>query len=108
MMMLLFYKANLMNFTNGLSNGNVLSISNKKTNIMLISLHNNASNGFRFYIGGSPVNTVDKMKDLGVTVDSRLRFTMHINQIVARAFVRANLLYKFLLRETRPHLYMLL
>jgi hypothetical protein len=78
-----------------------LSISNKKTNIMLISLHNNASNDFRFYIGGSPVNTVDKMKDLGVTVDSRLRFTMHINQIVARAFVRANLLYKcFTSRDT--------
>ena len=78
-----------------------LRISNKKTNIMLISLHSDTNNDLRYYIGGNAVNTVDKMKDLGVIVDSRLRFTTHINQIVARAFVTVNLLYKcFTSRDT--------
>jgi hypothetical protein len=86
-----------------------LSISNKKTNIMLISLHNNASNDFRFYIGGSPVNTVDKMKDLGVTVDSRLRFTICILiRLLPVHLLELICCINVLLRETRPHLCMLL
>ena len=37
---------------------------------------------------------VDKVKYLGVVVDSRLKFDAHIHQTVARAFVRANLIHK--------------
>jgi hypothetical protein len=78
-----------------------LSISHKKTNIMLISLHNTTSNNMQFYIGDNAVHMVGEVKDLGVALDNRLRFATHINQIVARAFVRTNLLFKcFTSRDT--------
>ena len=34
------------------------------------------------------------MRDLGVIVDSQLTFNAHVNQVVARAFVRTNLICK--------------
>ena len=37
---------------------------------------------------------VDTVKDLGVAIDYRLIFDVHVRQIVARAFVRANLIHK--------------
>ena len=37
---------------------------------------------------------VDTVKDLGVAIDYRLTFDVHVRQIVARAFVRANLIHK--------------
>ena len=78
-----------------------LSISHKKTNIMLMSLHNTTSNDMQFYIGDNAVHMVGEVKDLGVTLDNRLRFATHINQIVARAYVRTNLLFKcFTSRDT--------
>lgn len=46
---------------------------------------------------------VDEVKDLGVTLDSRLRFTTHINRLVARAFVRINLLFKCFTSRDRLH-----
>ena len=68
---------------------------------MLISLHNTTSNDMQFYIGDNAVNMVGEVKYLGVTLDNRLRFATHINQIVARAFVRTNLLFKcFTSRDT--------
>ena len=46
----------------------------------------------------SPV--VDRVKDLGIVMDLHLTFTHHIDQIVARAFTRANLIHKcFVSRE---------
>ena len=55
------------------------------------------------YIGSTPnkpnlifndvsLAVVDEVRDLGVVVDSRLRFDAHIHQTVVRAFVRANLI----------------
>jgi len=44
---------------------------------------------------------IDRVKDLGVIIDSHLTFTHHIDQIVARAFTRANLIHKyFVSRDT--------
>ncbi len=44
---------------------------------------------------------VGNVKDLGVIVDSQLSFASHIDQIVARAFIRANLIHKcFVSRDT--------
>ena len=43
---------------------------------------------FIFIVSASVVN------DLGVFVDERLKFDSHINYIVARASVRANLIHK--------------
>ena len=37
---------------------------------------------------------VDEVRDLGMIVDSRLKFEAHIHPTVGRAFVRANLLHK--------------
>jgi len=37
---------------------------------------------------------VDEVRDLGVIVDSRLKFDAHIHQTVVRAFVRSNLIHK--------------
>ena len=45
---------------------------------------------------------VDKVKDLGVIIDSHLTFGIHVDQIVARAFVRANLIHKcFISRDVK-------
>ena len=69
-----------------------LSISYKKSNIMLINSCNKVSDATRsLRVGDIAVTIADHMKDLGVTVDNRLRFDTHISQIVARAFVRSNL-----------------
>ena len=37
---------------------------------------------------------VDEVRDLGVIVDSRHKFDVHIHQTVVRAFVRSNLIHK--------------
>ena len=37
---------------------------------------------------------VSDVKDLGVTVDAHLTFNKHIDQVVARAFIRSNLIHK--------------
>ena len=36
---------------------------------------------------------VDEVKDLGVAINCRLTFDVHVHQIVAWAFVRANLIH---------------
>ena len=38
------------------------------------------------------MENVDRVRDLGVIVDSKLTFAPHIDQVVARAFIRANLI----------------
>jgi len=40
------------------------------------------------------LHNVSTVKDLGIFVDDRLTFNCHINNIVARASVRANLIHK--------------
>ena len=41
------------------------------------------------------VNTVQfAVRDLGIIIDSNLTFNAHINQVVSRAFIRANLIHK--------------
>jgi len=44
---------------------------------------------------------VDAVRDFGVIVDSQLSFAAHIDQVVARAFTRANLIHEcFISRDT--------
>ena len=45
-------------------------------------------------INDKPVNTVRKMRDLGVIVDSSLKFNSHISYTVAKANSRASLIHK--------------
>ena len=46
------------------------------------------------------VTSVNVVKNLGVFVDSRLKFECHINKIVARAFPRGNLIHKCFFPKT--------
>jgi len=43
-----------------------------------------------YYMDGVALNTVDKVHDLGIIVDTKLTFVEHINLMVARAHRRAN------------------
>jgi ribonuclease P/MRP protein subunit RPP40 len=45
-------------------------------------------------LGKNELTRVDEVKDLGVTIDGKLKFTSHINRIVAKAFSRVNLIFK--------------
>jgi len=47
---------------------------------------------------------VNRVKDLGVIIDSHLTFTYHIDQIVERAFTRANLIHKCFVSRDTPSL----
>ena len=50
--------------------------------------------GRAWSIDGQSVNTVSEVRDLGVRVDSYLKFNSHINYIVAKANTRASLIHK--------------
>jgi hypothetical protein len=45
-------------------------------------------------IGSNVIASVNEMKDLGVIIDNHLDFKLHINNIVALAFMRSNLIHK--------------
>jgi len=68
-----------------------LTISYKKCNVMFVG---NSSYNVNFSISGNVLETVDKVKDLGVIVDDSLTFSDHISQVVKRAFIRTNLICK--------------
>ena len=56
---------------------------------------------FNLKLNGDPITIVDSSKDLGVTVNSSLKFQTHINGIVAKAHARANLIHKcFISKDT--------
>ena len=68
-----------------------LSISYKKCNSMYIGNHVCKPN---LLLNGATVPVVDEVRDLGVSIDSRLTFHTHIKQTVVRTCVRANLIHK--------------
>src|SRR5664279_2358547 len=68
-----------------------LSISYKKCCV----LHVNTTNqGCDYLLGTEQVAVVKYVKDLGIHIDSHLKFDSHITNIVARASTRANLIHK--------------
>jgi hypothetical protein len=75
-----------------------LGISYGKCNAMFIG---NPIRNVNLFLGNNLLPVVGNVKDLGVIVDSQLSFASHIDQIVARAFIRANLIHKcFVSRDT--------
>ena len=70
-----------------------LCISYKKCNLMNIG---NTRNRPSLLLNDVTLAVVDEVRDLGVIVDSRLKFDAHIHQTqtVMRAFVSANLIHK--------------
>jgi hypothetical protein len=47
-----------------------------------------------FYIGEQSIQHVNLVSDLGITIDSNLKFSQHINIIVRKALARSNLIFK--------------
>jgi ribonuclease P/MRP protein subunit RPP40 len=47
-----------------------------------------------YYIDQSNIERVSAVKDLGITVDESLKFAIHIDNIVAKARIRASLILK--------------
>jgi len=70
-----------------------LTVSIKKCNMIYVG-----SSSFRpavdFNLRGNILPVVNSCRDLGIIVDSNLTFNAHINQVVSRAFIRANLIHK--------------
>jgi len=73
------------------SNEHQLPISVKKCSCIVLG--NTLTSDVHYSIDGQPVNTVTEVRDLGVIVDSSLKFNSHINYIVAKANSRASLIY---------------
>jgi len=47
-----------------------------------------------YHIGSNYVENVDSVADLGITVDSNLKFSLHVSNIVRKAFIRSKLIVK--------------
>jgi ribonuclease P/MRP protein subunit RPP40 len=70
-----------------------LKISFKKCVSLLINRMGSEPNS-ALTLGKNELARVDEVKDLGVTIDGKLKFPSHINRIVAKAFSRVNLIFK--------------
>ena len=68
-----------------------LNISHSKCNILYVGTK---SNHTFYHISTHPINPVDYVKDLGVTVEPDLKFNRHINDIVCRANQRSSLILR--------------
>jgi len=54
----------------------------------------NTNSKFNMSLNSNTLPVVNEVRDLGVFVDSNLMFYYHIDKIVARAFIRSNLIFK--------------
>jgi hypothetical protein len=70
-----------------------LKISYKKCVAMLIDTAGHEPN-IELKLGVNVIPLANDVKDLGVHIDNKLSFTVHINHIVAKAFARASLISK--------------
>jgi hypothetical protein len=74
-----------------------LKISQKKCATLLIELatqSEESKNDVTLTLGSSVIAMCDEIKDLGITVSSKIGFSSYINNTVARAHARSNLIYK--------------
>ena len=79
-----------------------LEISHKKCSILQVGYSTKLSRDY--YLCGASLSQAQSCKDLGITVDQRLTFTAHINNIVTRAHARASLIRKCFLSRDRDSL----
>jgi ribonuclease P/MRP protein subunit RPP40 len=81
-----------------------LSISCKKCSAILINVLEQSEgilNAYPLSVGPNCIATNCEIKDLGITIDSKLGFSSYISNIVARAHARSNLIYKcFISKDT--------
>jgi len=74
-----------------------LTISYNKCNTMYVG---NTNCKLSMSLNSNTLPVVNEVKDIGVFVDSNLTFHSHIDNIVALAFIRSNLILKcFVLRD---------
>jgi hypothetical protein len=78
-----------------------LNISYLKCNILNLGKHTNTS---AFTISNHSIANVDSVKDLGIYVDSDLKFTRHINDIVSKAKQRSSLINRSFLSRSPSNL----
>jgi len=60
--------------------------------------------GFFLHLGGNIISRQRTVKDLGIHIDNSLKFSSHINQIVAKAHARASLIHKCFLSKDQSAL----
>ena len=81
-----------------------LFISYKKCSAILINVLEQTEgviNANPLSVGPNYIATNCEIKDLGITIDSNLGFSSHINNIVARAHPRSSLIFKcFISKDT--------
>jgi len=65
------------------------------------NLKNDKDFSFSFHLGNNDISRQEGAKDLGIYTDSSLKFSRHINHIVAKAHVRASLIHKCFLSKDR-------
>ena len=68
-----------------------LTININKCHILHIGKNNNKTS---YLINGSQVSSAKVVTDLGVDIDSNLKYDSHINKIVGKAYSRVGVLYK--------------
>lgn len=79
-----------------------LAISILKCCNMDITTGNNGGSFYENFIDGIQLENVTEIRDLGVFLDSKLTFTSHISQIVAKAKQRSFLLFRsFLTKDAK-------
>ena len=70
-----------------------LKIANSKCNFINIGNSANCAN-FTYNINNSLIKNMPEISDLGVIMDTKLKFSEHINKIVSKAHIRANLILR--------------
>ena len=82
---------------------NRLTINVLKTELLLFSnLDTSSENNLNVILNGSPVGFVDHARFLGVTIDNKLTFKMHINNIVSKISKQNGILRKIRLNLPLP------
>jgi ribonuclease P/MRP protein subunit RPP40 len=75
-----------------------LRISYKKCAVLPINYSQNEPYSV-LTLGENELSMVDDVKDLGIIMDNKLKFTLHINRMIAKAFNRSNLILKCFLSK---------
>lgn len=101
--------ADLQNILNWSEHHN-LELNSSKCKYMVfgpsVSL-NLLNDSFRIWVGDEELDRVDANRNLGVIMDNKLKFTLHVNKLLQRSFLALKLLYinrKFLDANLRKHL----
>lgn len=77
---------------------------NKKCNVLQIRRNRNKNPPAVFHIDNTPLPDVVTVADLGVMVDSELKFSPHICTMVRKAHTRSRLLLKCFISRDKPTL----